>query len=343
MLANNVVRLNNNNYIYEHIQMFLRKKGLKSDKTSTSYSKGIKDFFSVIKPNKSIEHLTIEDMELDLDDFDKFILESVDSEKYSNKTINAKVMAVKSLLNYLHAKKIDGKNIVSDISYFSAIEKLPENNDGWGILTIEEVLEMARIARVTEYRSQEIKYYFILFALDTCLRKSAILKLNWSDFEEKDTYVLVKAVDKGNKEFRPKISKEFYNKLLSLKNGNEKVFQLTGKSINAMMFRLREKMNFPKERRIVFHSIRKAGITFHYRVTSDPLSTMKAANHKDFNTTVRYLDNNDYGAIGAVSSSNELDLELYKNVPHEVLLDVIGKMKKDYLIILNMELNKIQK
>lgn len=329
------------NYIYEQIQMFLRKKSIKSERTSISYEKGIRDFFKIVRPGTTLETLTREDIQLTLDDYDRYILESLDTEKFANSTINQKVQAVRSLMNYLHAKKLDGKSIVEDISYTSQIEILPENGDGWDVLTIDEVLKMAELARTTESHKKDIKYYFILFALDTCLRKSAILRLKWSDFEVKDTYVLVKAIDKGNKEFRPKISKEFYEQILTLKKfGNDKPFQISLDAINDTMKRLRSQMDFG-ERRIVFHSIRKAGITFHYRVTSDPLSTMKAANHSDFNTTVKYLDDNEYGAIGAVSSSNTLDMELFKSVPHEVLVKIIDeKMKKDFKIILNMALNE---
>jgi len=332
---NQIARLNTEvNEIYEQIQMFLRKKGLKSEKTMINYEKDIKDFFKVVR-EKDINELNKNDIQVTLDDFDRFILEMVDTEKYENTSINRKVNAVRSLLKYLAAKKL-----VDDISYFSEIERLPENIKGYGVLTVEEVKELAQLA-LQEREKKFIKHYLILFALDTRIRKSALLNLKWTDFEIKNEDVVIKGIDKGNKHFTRKISKQFYDKLLTIKSNDERVFPMDRKTVDRMMKRLLKKMNIPEERYIVFHSIRKAGITFHYEYTKDPISTMKAAGHSQFQTTIRYINDNDVDIMGVISMSDTIDKDLYRKVEHEILLQAVDNLPVDYKIILNSKINEI--
>jgi integrase len=330
-----VTRLNTEiNEVYEQIQMFLRKKGLKSDKTATSYEKDIKDFFKVVR-DKDINELNKDDIQVTLDDFDRFILEMVDTEKYENATINRKVNAVRSLLKYLAAKKL-----VDDISYFSEIERLPENIKGYGILTVDEVKMLAKLA-LQEREKKMIKHCLIRFALDTRIRKSALLNLKWSDIEPIENGAIIKGIDKGNKFFKRRISQSLYNDLLSIKTDNEKVFPIDRKTVDRMMKRLLKKMNIPEERHIVFHSIRKAGISFHYDYTKDPLSTMKAAGHSNFQTTLRYINDNDVEIMGVISMEDSMDNDLFRKVDHEVLIQAIEKLSFDHKIILNMKIKEI--
>lgn len=333
-----VVVLHQSN-VYEQIQRFLDLKGLKSENTKKSYSTHIRDFFSIVRPEiPDLRFLKEEDVQITLDDFEDFIITLKEEGDYKNNTINTKVRAVKSLLKYLYSKKI-----VKDIGYIQAgqIENLPEIVDSYGVLTVEEVFKLAKLA-LQERKFGEIKYYLILFALDTCLRKKAILRLKWSDFEVRDDYVIVHAIDKGNKKFNSKISKEFYNELLNIKKyGENKVFPISSESVNDMMKRLRIKMNIPSERNIVFHSIRKAGVTFQYRITGDILQAKKAANHSNIQTTMRYIGENEYGVIGAVSFGNKIDEELYTKVTHEQLVEAIKSCPKDTQLMVNIKLKEI--
>lgn len=81
------------------------------------------------------------------------------------------------------------------------------------------------------------KSLFISFCADTCIRKAASLKLKWSKFKVKEDGVYIDAIDKGNKEFKSKIHKDFYEKLLSLKTNKSKfVFSnLTVSAIDVML------------------------------------------------------------------------------------------------------------
>lgn len=339
--GSNVVKLKQN-YIKEYVDMWLRKKARNSDETRKGYERDVKRFFQVIK-RKELEFLTDQDLHITYDDFEMFIdymceLKNDDGEtKYNNKTINRNVSAVKELLKYLVTKKM-----VNDTSYFDSIEALPENQNSYGILSVNEVLHLADLAK-KERNLKEVKYYFILFALDTCLRKSAILSLKWSDFEIMEDQVIIRVTDKGNKDFRKVISFDFYNELLTIKTDDERVFPISKKSIDEMMPRLVKQIPTLANRNIVFHSIRKTSISYQYRITSDILQAKKAAGHASIATTQLYLEEQDYGAIGVVSSKGNLNNELYKQVSHEELLEAISQMTKDQQLLLNLKLNQIQK
>lgn len=346
MLSEKVVRIDTEQVkVHEKIQMFLRKKGLKSNETMISYERDIKDFFNIIK-DKQINQLTIEDLQLTQEDFDRFILECVDSEKYANATINRKVQAMKSLLKYLHSLKrnVNGKQVslIEDVAFLDTkqIERLPEMTEEYGVLTVDEVMQMANLALTTEREKKEIKYYLILLALDTKFRKAALLNLKWTNFDVREDCVVVKIFDKGKKEYKTKISSDFYKELLKIKGDGDYVFDIEVKAVDRMTQRLIKKLNLCKERNLVFHSIRKAGIMFHYKVTSDALSTMKAANHSNFQTTTRYLENEDYGAIGAVSSQN-LDMNIIHNLSEEQYKELIKSLNKDMALILAIKANEL--
>lgn len=334
MNTQKVVQLYDNK-LYDDIMIFLNEMGVESDHTRKAYETDIRQFFKLIK-GKELEHLTLEDVQLRKNDVEKFKQILLDN-GLARTTINRKISAIRSLLENLKANEWDVKT-----AFFKNIKWLKTQDNKYGVLDVHEVWEMARLAREKEREYKEVKYYFILFALDTCLRKQAILKLKWSDFEEVEDGVIVHAIDKGNKEFRQKISKEFYNELLSIKkDGEVRVFPISVDSVDDMVCRLKKLMNIPEERNIVFHSIRKAGVTFQYRITGDLTQAMKAAGHSNPTVTMRYLDLRDYGVTGAVSFGNKIDEELYKKVTHEELIKAIENCPKDIQLILNIKLNEI--
>ncbi|MDT0160392.1 site-specific integrase [Bacillus sp. AG4(2022)] len=341
MLAENVVRLNSTR-VYDQIEKYLTTLGYNSEQTKVAYKHDIELFFGIIK-KKEIEYLTEEDVQLTYDDFEDFIeymhskVDKQGNRVYVNKTINRKVASVKGLIKYLAAKKL-----VKDISYLPLIKSLPETKNHHGVLEASEVFRLAELA-LEERNKGEIKRLLILFGLDTCVRKAALLNLKWTDFIEKEDVVIVKGIDKGNKDFRESISKDFYRELLTIKGESDRVFEIGIDAVDKMFKRLVKKMNIPEERNIVFHSIKKAGVQFRYRVTGDILEAQRAAKHSRLDTTRIYLEEEDYGALGAVSSNGKVNMDGYKEVSHEILLAAIGKLKKDQQFILNMKIMEVLK
>jgi integrase len=235
------------------------------------------------------------------------------------------------------------KKLIKDISFLQLITSEKEKDNHYGVLSTNEIMDdMVNWIMTHEKHNREVKKYLVLLSLDTCIRKSAILRLKWSDFMVEDNRVKLKAIDKGNHEFRAEISKEFYDELLTIKGDSDKVFEgITKEAIDKMMQRYREFFKINPDRKIVWHSIRKAGVTFQFRVTKDILVAQRAAGHKNITTTQIYVETEDYGAIGAVSSAGKIDNELYKKVDHETLIKAIGELKKDTQLLLNMKLNEI--
>lgn len=338
MLAKKIVNLNAyKNELYNDIILFIERKGIKSKNTASSYLTDIKDFFRIIK-NKEIEELDIHDLKIRFEDFENYILE-LDDMGLMGSTINRKVATMISFLKYLSGFS-NYKNII-DTSYFKNIDKLPDNSRGYDVLTKEEIEQMANLAK-KEREKGLIKYYLILFSADTCIRQSAILKLKWSDFKDMGHEVEITGVDKGNKYFKSKISKNFYNELLQLKNEkNDYVFDISKRTISRMMERLKKKMDFGS-RYITFHSFRKSGITFIWNLTKDPLAVMNAGNHSSFDTTKIYIQEDNYGAIGMFSSSNIINLDIFKNMTREELLNLIYNARKDIQITLALKAKEMQ-
>lgn len=343
MLANAKVSELEINKVYSEITKFLAEKyddNSKSENTIREYERDIRTFFTVLR-GKDIEYLTVEDIHItkeELRDYKNYLYREL---KNGDSTVNRKLSTIKSLYAYFDEYELIKTNNTKNIK-----SKTINNKNHHGHLSIEEVWKMAELIKVQpRVKKREVKYYLILFAVDTCLRKNAILNLKWSDFEAKDdNCVVVRAIDKGNKEFRPLISKDFYNQLLSIKEDNsEYVFNITTNGIQNMMDKLNEWMGFPSERNIVFHSFRKAGVTFQYRVTGDILQAKKAANHSSITTTELYVEEEKYGLLGAVSSTGSIDEDLYKKVELCDLISAIDKLPKSQRMLLNIKLNELTK
>jgi integrase len=340
MLAKNIVKMDNTK-VYDQIEKYLTKHSYNSSDTERAYRRDIELFFQLIK-GKELKYLSEEDMQLTLDDFEDFIdklFKAEDEEGnrlYQNTTINRKIAAIKGITRYLF-----GKKIVNDISFLEIVDSLPKMSKHYGVLESHEVFQISEWA-LTERSKGETKRLLILFSFDTCARLDECLSMKWNDLIIKEDVVLITGIGKGNKEFRTTISKDFYNELLKLKKeDSETVFNISERRVSDMMARARKHFNIPQEREIVFHSFRKSGATFRYRVTGDILEAKKALNHSSLATTELYIQKLDYGALGAVSSSGKLDMELYKKVDYDVLQEAISQCNKDLQLILNMKIQEI--
>jgi integrase len=334
--------LNRNNRDYEDYYE------VNSSKTVIAYESDVRMFLRLIRDKEKgseLEYLTLDEIQFTLEDLEEFKEKVLDLRNddgrytYTNKSLNRKLSAVKSFIRYMVKKKL-----IKDISFLELVNSEKVKEKHYGVLSVNEIMDMVSWIMEHERELKLVKKYLVLFSLDTCIRKSAVLRLTWSDFLEEDDVVLVKGIDKGNNEFRKKISKEFYNELLTIKDeSSDKVFNIQPLAIQKMMDRYREYFKINPDRNITWHSIRKSGVSFQFRLTKDILQAQKAAGHKNITTTQIYLDDEDYGAIGAVSSMGKLDEDLYKKVDRETLIKAIGKMKKDTQLLINLKLQEILK
>jgi site-specific recombinase XerD len=334
--------LNRNNRDYEDLYDGKRSK------TQIAYEADVRLFLRYTRGKKEgseLEYLTLDELQFtleDLEDFKDKILELRNEDgkyAYTNKSFNRKLSGIKNFIRFMAKKKL-----IKDISFLELVTSEKEKDEHYGALEVSQVFDMAEWALKHERELGNVKRLAILFSLDSCIRKSAMLRLKWSDFTIKEDGVEVKGIDKGNKEFRQLISMDFYNELLTIKDEiSPYVFNISVNAIDSMMNRYRKSYNIPEERRIVWHSIRKSGVTFRFRVTGDILEAKRAANHSSITTTQIYLEEQDYGQIGAVSSVGNIDKELFKKVDYETLIKAIGLLKKDTQLILNLKLQELMK
>jgi len=334
-IDNKLVEMNNEmKEVNGYIQRFFDQ--LNTDNTRKDYLSSIKDFFGYVK-NKDIEELLFADLQLTLDDFDKYISHLINDKGAVASTINKKLSGVKSLLRFLKPR-----GIVNDIEFISAIKNLQGNTESYNALTDGEIESLKKFA-LTEKKLGLEKQLLVRLAYDTCLRRNELLTLKWSQLiDNGDGEVVFKGVGKGQKGFKRKISKEFYDELSQIrKEGDELIFNISDHEFKGFVKRGIDSLEIDSERKIVFHSIRKAGAMYHYKKTKDILYVQKILGHKDPKTTVIYLEVEDYGALGAESTKGQFDLDIINQVSHEDLLKAIDKMDAPTKILLAQKLKNM--
>jgi site-specific recombinase XerD len=255
--------------------------------------------------------------------------------QYVNKTINRKIISLKSFIRYMKKKKVIAD---FDISYLEFIkgEKVRENH--YDALEAEEVMEMSQLALKERFKG-EIKSTLIIFAFKTGLRVSEALSLTWENIIIKLDEIYVKGIGKGNEEFNIRITNEMYNELLKLNKGQNKIFDISERRVTDTIDRMREKMDF-SGRYIVFHSIRKAFGTTIWRMTGDIEAARRALRHKNVTTTQIYLGIGNY-EVNDIIIAMDLDQELYKKATQESLIEAINNCPKSVQLVLNMKLQEL--
>jgi integrase len=340
--------------IMEHIQNYFNELNRKNrdyvektkNATQIAYETDIRLFFHLIRSKSKgaeLEYLSLDDISITQDDFEEYIdalynLKDVKGEnKYVIKTINKKVAALKSFIRYMKKKKV----IDTDISYLELIKGEKERDVHYGVFTYDEVMKLSELA--LEERNKGLqKKMLILFDFKTGLRISEILNLKWSDFYLKnDNDVVVKGIGKGNKEFEIKITRELYDDLQVLNLGQQNVFDISARRVGDMIERLTDKMELPKSRKLVFHSIRKAFGTLVWESSGDIEIARRALRHSDCKTTQIYLGTGAYEMNDAICSIEKIEENLFMNVSHEELVEAISSCSNNIKLILNMKLQEL--
>ncbi|QJI52361.1 site-specific integrase [Psychrobacillus phage Perkons] len=334
--------------VTDQIELFLEQKYMYSgsENTKIAYRSDIYEFVDwLTNGQKGVLYLQSDDIQLNDSDIIKFQIH-LKNRGLVNKTINRKVSTITQLYGRFYRR-----GLVKNLIAFDEAERLKEGKNHHGVLDVEEVWQMADlILKQPKAKKKLTKYYLLLFCMDTCLRKTATLNLKWSDFIVHDEDVEIKAIDKGNEEQNKKISKKFYEELLELKDepslanenfDDDAVFKLSNGAIQSMMDYLNKEMKFDKKRNIVFHSLRKAGVTFQFRLTNDIMEAKKAAGHANLANTQLYIGDRDYGVLGAISSDVCMDSNLYREISHEELIKVIDNLNKDMRLLLNLKIKEI--
>lgn len=332
-----------NGFIYEELKLYLKEVGYKSKHTMSSYKLCIERFFQIVK-KKNVAFATVEDVQITLTDLQIFIgtlKDYIDDKgnKLNNKTINTHITAIAEFLRYLHQKEV-----VEDLRCISNLKRLrlKEIDNEHGILEVYELFNFLTFIEENEENLKLEKFMFVVLSADTMLRKSAILNLKWSNFEVRKDSVIIRAVDKGSKDFRKQISHETYNKLLKLKRDNtDKVFNIATSTLQGTLNRFKVFFNIPESRRIVIHSIRKCAAEELYAETNgDIMAVRNALGHTHINTSQKYLNKDKSSMMGMFSRGLKYNKDLYKEetVSHQMLIDAIDKLSDREKLLINKQI-----
>ena len=324
------------------INRYLAEMGKQSLNTEKNIRGDINRFTREMFGGKSIDTITVE--ELETVDYD-LIMDYRESmyEVLANATINRHLNSIKEVVRELKARNL----LESDISYFTTIKKLPTKTVSIDYMPFEVVDEYVNEAG-KQMNHAKLKQNMIKFAADTGLRLDEVLTIELKQFTIDGDSVIMKGYGKGNKEYIDRIDIELYNDLLETMttedNPTKRLFSpLNTKNVTDMMTKIKNDLGY-EDRAFSFHSFKKTAVTNTYRLTGCILAAQRKGRHSDLNTTRKYLQDEDFGITGMFSLRNrKYDEELYKKVSPEILLETIGKMNKDFVYLLNLKLNSLQK
>lgn len=312
--------------MYSHIQKYLRSLGNKSGNTEAAYENDIRQFFLIMK-NKEIENLTHEDILLSNEDMVQYqtflcrdYIGSRTGKRLKNASISRKIESVISLYKYLFKNRL-GVNPEE-----LRVDKLPDDTETRGILTVEEVEKMISCSKYEDLAA------LMMLALRTGLRKEALLELKWSQIKpihDKEQMYLITTIDKGKK-VEEEIHQIMYDKLISIKSDEVFVFITPLSTMDYRFNKLRDTMKFPRERKISFHSIKKAGIEYTLDATGNLYLAQRQGNHSSPTTTANsYLrkERNFMGTALDVCISDDIFDEMTKEELVSLLKNASGGMK----------------
>lgn len=323
------------------IEQFLAECKQKSKSTEINYRGDLNRFFNMVYDGRTIHTITFE--ELDCLDYE-ILTQYKDNgfEDLANTTANRHISSIKALMRYLKARNC----LESDIAYLDLVSLLPSRPQRIEGMPRNVVLRYIGEAGREKFNA-EVKQALIMAAADTALRLEDYLELEWSDFSPQEDGVVISGYGKNNKRWIEKITYDFYNEeILPLKQnqeyGEKRVFApLNRKNVTDMMTRFKTTLGY-EDRSYSFHSLKKTGVEFAYRLTNDIMEAKKKGKHENIQTTLIYLEEANYGITGMFSLGVH-DAKLYEKVSHEELLKAVGELNADTIHLLNIKIKSLQK
>lgn len=160
-----------------------------------------------------------------------------------------------------------------------------------------QILENEDMAAKMINRAAPFLKPIIQTALYTCMRKSNILNLKWSDIDFHNDIIIVKIKDKntqGGKTHIIPILPELKSILKAQPKINEYVFNHDGKPVKSIrraynnIFYEKGKLKDPELPYTKFHNLRHTAITWILKATGDIYKTKEIVGHADIKTTTIY-------------------------------------------------------
>jgi integrase len=330
------------NSVYKDITTFLRDQD--SEHTRKNYERAIRYFFTYMRQGKRLEDLTVGDLKFRNADVKEYRLHLKDK-CASAGTANLYLAALQSLYDFFE-RNYEGIRAAS-----VKVDFLTYNPQSYGKLTVQEAEMMAELAK-EELNGHE-KYCLIRLAYTTSFRKETLLSLQWSDFKKHPTrpiYLITTDITKGEKEHTRPISEDLYGELLKIKESkryqkynDNKVFHFNNSTVQEMMDKLREKMGFTPEDKIVFHSLRSVMAVFAVETLKDYKMAKEQLNHSDINTTINSYTEayDDYEAMPGVLVEQKVSDDVFDALTRDELLSLLKSQTNGVLLGLKIGAKKM--
>lgn len=327
---NNVAQLNINNdkHVYETIYTFLTRKGQNSINTKKTYERHIRRFFKDMR-SKDLEQLSENDLIFTPQQIELYQVNL--KERYKGTTVNNIMTAIKECYARLERNGFNVKE-----SWFN-VERYDEHDkEKYDTLSHEEVSGI--IDLVSKTRKGEEKALLVRMAYATAFRKATLLDIKWNQIINIEGQWYAKVIGKGNKLSHKKLSDDLYNTLIDFKNrnnksDNDKVFELTNKTVNRMMNYIRENIDFG-DRNIVFHSFKKASLNEVNQLTGGDLKAIQAqGDHANITTAMDdYIEKKKMDDLIVVDVNSELPLDSFDELSRDELLSLVKGMDRGTVI-----------
>lgn len=339
---NNVVqisKLTGLSKVYEIMQEFVNEAGVNSKSTKTAYLSDLKQYLITVYGNTNVN------TDLFAKTFGKKQLQKYRSLLVENKlqanSINRKIVVLQEFAKHLYT-------LGYDIDYISikTVNKLKSKKNSYEVLDYHEAMKIINWFKTNEQVMPIEKYYYSALAFDTGVRAEALNTLTPQSFTWKDTEVILKGVDKGNKQFIKSISLEFANNLfrdLKLdKESNGQIFNFSGALRYKMMNRAKKALGW-SNRNITFHSFKKGAVNYAYDMTKDIQVAREVGSHASVTTTQIYIDDNKETFQGAISNNQNDSKDVrFSDFTKEQLIEAILNSNESTKVNLKVQLTKLK-
>lgn len=322
-----------------YVGLFFKRLEAKSIQTYKTYFNSLqmmaKNLFDTDITNLTIEQIESLDYEK-LENY-KYKLQEINS----NTTVNNRISAIKTFIEYLSANRIIRYNIAE----LSHVKPLNDDGDITEMIPEQTLYDYVNFFENFEKRKGLEKKWACILLLETGNRANEVLALTKDQFIKYGEFYIVKSKGskkgKGNKDYVERVDTELYEQLMKLNPDSEKVFSISYDMLNSAFKRANEHFG-NTEVCYTPHSIKHLAVTLEYRYTRDILSAQRKGKHSSIETTRRYLRLEEALHPGAYSRRINMNEELYTQSTSEELIQAIGVLPKDIQTMINEQLQKLK-
>jgi len=309
--------------VYATIHTYLSRKAQNSENTRGTYERSIRDFFKTMR-GKELKDLNPDDLIFTPSQIGSYQVAL--KEQYKGGTVNNTFSSLRELY-----KRFEDDGFKVRRAWFDVESYGKHDVESYDTLTHEEILAIINLVSTT--RKGLEKSLLVRVAYATAFRKDSIRTAKWDQIINIDGVWFMKVLGKGNKWSHKKISNDLYKALMSYKEARTKdsdnIFELTDKTISKMMKYIRDNIDFGN-RKIVFHSIKKASINEVNIITGGDIKAMQQhGDHNNVSTTLNdYMAKKNLEELVTVDINTKIPVEEFDRLSTDDLLGLIKNVDR---------------